>query len=120
VPVTMTASLGSDLTLDTLDDLALTIDENADEEHRLAGRIRRLRAGRAAGRSWEDVLADEPLPGTLELASAVLGRLSQASAALRRTVARGLRAQGVSVAAIAERFGVSRQRISALLKRNES
>lgn len=116
----MTASVAPDITLATLDDLAVSLDENAEEEHLLAGRIRKFRAGRAEGRSWADVLSDESHPGSLELASSVLSRLSGVSAALRRIVARGLRGQGASVAAIAKRFGVSRQRVSALLERNDS
>ena len=94
------------------------MDDNARDEHLLARRIRRLGAARARGRSWQQVLSNEPHPTTLELASATLSRFTQASGELRRTLARGLRAQGVSIAAIAEQFGVSRQRVSALLRRD--
>ncbi|MDQ6617472.1 MAG: hypothetical protein M3083_22680 [Actinomycetota bacterium] len=114
----MTALVGQEASLQVLDALARDADQNAQDERLLARRIQKLRAGRAEGRSWQDLLSDEPHPGTLHLASEILARLTRASGGLRRAVARGLRAEGASIAAIAERFGVSRQRISTLLGRN--
>jgi predicted XRE-type DNA-binding protein len=96
------------------------MDDNARDERLLARRIRRLCAGRAHGRSWQEVMSDEPRPTTLELASGVLNRVTRTSGELRRALARALRAQGVSIAAIAEQFGVTRQRVSALLRRDAS
>lgn len=115
----MTALKGEDVTLERLDNLAGSIDDNARDERLLARRIRRFRAGRARGRSWQDLLDDEPSPGALELASRVLSRMTRASGELRRAVARGLQAQGAGISAIAARFDVSRQRVSALLRRSE-
>ncbi|MDQ1394694.1 MAG: hypothetical protein QOF30_3671 [Acidimicrobiaceae bacterium] len=119
MPDTVTALAGPQVSLAQLDDLAASIDDNVRDERLLARRIRRLRARRAKGQSWEEVLSDEPHPNSLELASTVLNRLTQASSALRRLLARGLRAQGASLAAIAERFGVSHQRVSTLLRRTD-
>jgi hypothetical protein len=115
----VTALVGPEVTLTQLDDLADSIDDNVRDERVLARRIRGLRAGRAKGQSWEHLLSREPQPGSLELASDVLNRLTHVSAALRRLLARGLRGQGASLADIAERFGVSHQRVSALLRRTE-
>jgi CRP-like cAMP-binding protein len=116
----MTAVEASDCAIESLDSLARSIDDNARDERLLARRIRRLSACRAKGRSWQQVMSDEPNPSTLELASGVLNRFTRLSGELRRTLARSLRAQGVSIAAIAEQFGVSRQRVSALLHRDRS
>jgi transposase len=55
----------------------------------------------------------------MELTSRVLKAMSSGSGAIRRAVARGLRAGGESIAAISERFGVSRQRVSAILRRDD-
>ena len=104
--------------LAALDDLATTAKENSRDEGLLARRITQLRAGRAKGRSWHDLLAGENRPGTLELAARILRRLTEASGALRRTLAHGLRAEGGTISAIATAFGVSHQRVSALLRRD--
>ncbi|MDP9073826.1 MAG: hypothetical protein M3N98_06540 [Actinomycetota bacterium] len=102
-----------------LDDLAASIEDTARDERLLARAVRRLRSGRAKGRSWDELLTDEPQPGALALVGRVLSRLTRTSGELRHTLAAGLRAQGASIGAIAERFGVSRQRVSALLRRGD-
>ncbi|MDQ1369440.1 MAG: hypothetical protein QOF20_1793 [Acidimicrobiaceae bacterium] len=117
MPLTMTAVAAAEL--ERLDGLASDVDENARDERLLARRIRALRAGRAKGRSWQDILSNEADPGTMELTSRVLKAMSSGSGAIRRAVARGLRAGGESIAAISERFGVSRQRVSAILRRDD-
>ena len=106
---------GSELA--ALDGLADTVEENARDERRLARRIRRLRTGRSEGRSWHELLAGDRTPGVLGLASRVVSRLTEASGNLRRVVAHGLRVEGATIAAIAALFGVSHQRVSALLRR---
>jgi predicted DNA binding protein len=115
VPLTVTAL--DDAELKVLDGLAADVDDSARDERLLARRLRAIRASRAKGRSWEDILSHESSPGTMELTSRVLRGITRASGAIRRTVARGLHANGATIAAIAERFGVSRQRVSALLRR---
>ena len=105
--------------LAALDDLAVAVDENARDERLLARSIRRLKAGRAKGRSWNDLLDAEQRPGALELVSRILRRIMEASGSLRRAVARGLRLEGATIPAIAALFGVSHQRISALLRRSD-
>ncbi len=115
MPLAVTAL--DDAELKVLDGLAADVDDSARDERLLARRLRAIRASRAKGRSWEDILAHEAAPGTMELTSRVLRGITRASGAIRRTVARGLKANGASIAAIADRFGVSRQRVSALLRR---
>ncbi len=103
--------------LAVLDGLADAVEENARDERRLGRRLRQLRVGRAAGRTWHDLLSGERQPGVLDLASRILTRLTETSGSLRRVIARGLRLEGATIAAIAARFGVSHQRVSALLHR---
>lgn len=117
IPVSA-AGLGSgpEGELAALDDLADRIDENAGQEHRLAGRIRGLRSGRAAGRSWTDLFATDSRPAVVQSASSVVSSVSRLSGSLRRLLARGLRDEGAPIPAIAEKFGVTRQRVSTLLR----
>lgn len=102
--------------LDGLDDLAGTIEDNARQERLLARRVRRLRAERASGRSWHALAAEESAPSALRLAASVVGQMTEAGARFRRSVARGLRAEGATIPAIAHAFGVSHQRVSVLLR----
>ena len=67
----------------------------------------------------ENLVSGERQPGVLELASRILTRLTETSGSLRRVVARGLRLEGATIAAIAALFGVSHQRVSALLHRQQ-
>jgi hypothetical protein len=99
-----------------LDDLAAVIEDNAREERLLARRVRRLRAERASGRSWHALLGEESAPAALRLAARVVGRMTEAGAHFRRSVARGLRLEGATIPAIAASFGVSHQRVSVLLR----
>jgi hypothetical protein len=71
---------------------------------------------RRAGRSWQEIVAAEERPLIVEQISSVLGTLSTAGAAWRREQAAALQAEQVSINRIAAMFGVTRQRISALLK----
>jgi hypothetical protein len=103
--------------LATLDELATAVDANARDQRRLAGLIRRLRTARAAGASWQDLLTGEQRPGVLGLTAQILRGVSDASGTLRRQLAQGLRAEGATISAIAAMFGVSHQRVSALLRR---
>jgi len=110
---------GQDGELATLDDLSAAVDENVRDERLLGRRIRQLRAGRAEGRSWRELLAGERRPGALELATRILRRITEAGGTLRRALAQGLRAEGATIPAIAALFGVSHQRVSALLRRHD-
>ncbi|MQA33021.1 hypothetical protein [Modestobacter roseus] len=79
-------------------------------------RAETLLDAREAGRPWLDVVSEEQRPLVVESISTVLGTLSTAGHAWRREQAAALRAEGVSINRIAALFGVTRQRISALLR----
>ena len=79
-------------------------------------RAETLLAARRSGASWQDIVTDEARPLIVEQISSVLGTLSTAGHAWRREQAAALQAENVSINRIAAMFGVTRQRISALLK----
>ncbi|MCZ2823475.1 MULTISPECIES: hypothetical protein [unclassified Modestobacter] len=79
-------------------------------------RAEALLAARASGLPWLDVVGSEAHPLIVERISTVLGVLSTAGHAWRREQAAALQAEDVSINRIAALFGVTRQRISALLR----
>ena len=100
-----------------LDAVMAALEANRDDERLLVRRVRDLREARATGLPWRDVLARERHPGVFELVGRIQTRFTTGTGALRRALARELRAEGAPITAIAERFGVSHQRVSRLLKR---
>jgi hypothetical protein len=83
---------------------------------RMRRRITRMAAEREEGRAYADVLSS-PGPQLLELVTCATRQLETAGAELRRAEARALHDEGLTMDQIAERFGVTRQRISAVLRR---
>ncbi|MGY2078417.1 hypothetical protein [Modestobacter sp. SYSU DS0657] len=79
-------------------------------------RAEKLLEARRNGRPWLEVVTGERRPLVVESISAVLGTLSAAGHAWRREQATALHAEGVSINRIAALFGVTRQRISTLLR----
>jgi hypothetical protein len=79
-------------------------------------RAARLLARRRTGRSWSELTTEEPPPQVVAQLSAVLAALASAGGAWRREQARALQAEHVSINRIAALFGVTRQRVSALLR----
>jgi hypothetical protein len=108
--------VAADQVSDALDDLSDALIDNAADQRLLAKRVRSLQASRDAGLSWGAAFAAQTEPGVMTLASRTLSRLMTAGAALRRSVAAALRAEGWSIPAIAESFAVSHQRVSHLLQ----
>jgi hypothetical protein len=65
---------------------------------------------------WSQATEVAARPGLLELLTQSGTELNVAGVRLRRTLALTLRHEGLTTEEIAERFGVSRQRVSALLR----
>ncbi len=99
-----------------LEELVDELDKCAAELDRARSRAVALLRERAAGRPWLDVVTSESRPLVVESVSSVLSRLSSAGHEWRREQALALRAESVSINRIAVLFGVSRQRISALVR----
>jgi hypothetical protein len=71
---------------------------------------------RAEGRAWKDIVEGEERPLVVELMTESLGALLEAGARLRRAKARALHEDGVTMEAIGQLFGVTRQRVSSLIR----
>ena len=102
-----------------LTDLIAELDRCAAELERARARAGHLVRERAAGRPWLEVVTAESRPLVVESISTVLGALATAGHAWRLEQAAALRAEDVSINRIAALFGVTRQRISALLRERE-
>ena len=89
---------------------------NAARSLEVQRRTRGLRQKLQRGAPPADVVQNEDRPRTVELLSANMETLETAGAELRAAQALALRADGMTIAAIADLFGVTRQRISALLR----
>jgi hypothetical protein len=81
-------------------------------------RAEHLLTERRQGRAWLDIVSDETRPLVVESISAVMASLASAGHTWRREQARALNSEDVSINRIATLFGVTRQRISALLRDN--
>ncbi|HEY3943118.1 MAG TPA: hypothetical protein VGL60_11625 [Acidimicrobiales bacterium] len=110
----------SDPVLDALEQLARVLEDNVRDHQVLAERIRSVEGLRAGGGSWREALEAEDDPGTLQLLSRTLARLSLASGVLRKALVVELRGEGNSIPSIARMFGVTHQRVSNLLRQTGS
>ena len=90
--------------------------ENIERSREIQRRARAMRKRLDAGRPLAPVIEAEARPRVAEMLSANLSTLESAGAELRAALALTLRAEGLTLEAIAELFGVTRQRISALLR----
>ena len=107
---------GEDSALAALEQLLHEIDRCAVELQGARERAEVLLAERRAGHSWLEIVSAESRPLVVERVSTVLSALAGAGSAWRRAQARALQAERVSINRIATLFGVTRQRISALLR----
>ena len=104
--------------LEALEDLEGALQGTVDMAERMRTRIGYLREQCAAGRPLpETVMAEEP-PLVVQLLTESANILHTYGTRVRRTEARALHREGVTMEAIARLFGVSRQRVSALLRDN--
>ena len=113
------APSGPDPALAALDDLVAAMDRSVDELRRARARAVRLREERRSGRPWLDIVTVEQRPLIVESVSTVLSDLATTGHAWRREQASALQAEDVSINRIAGLYGVTRQRISALLRERE-
>jgi hypothetical protein len=79
-------------------------------------RAESLLTQRREGLTWLEIVSAEKRPLVVESVSTVLGSLARAGHEWRREQASALRDEQVSINRIAAMFGVTRQRISALLR----
>ena len=106
----------ADVPLRALEDLVTELDRCVVELTKARARAENLLRERRAGRPWLEIVTGESRPLIVERISTVLASLSAAGHVWRREQALALQAEQVSINRIAALFGVTRQRISALLK----
>ena len=92
----------------------------ADHQQRLKlikQRMAQLRRLRANGASYADIVASRDGPLLVQMLTESSAALDSSGAIVRRAEAQALYAEGLTMEQIAEHFGVSRQRVSALLRK---
>lgn len=102
--------------LDALEELAAALRENSKRNQRVIARAERMRRLRLEGNAWSDLVSEEERPLIVELLTQNMAVLTGAGSRLRRLEARALHDEGMSMERIAHLFGVSRQRVSELLR----
>ena len=108
--------VGTDPVLDALEGLVRALRENQSRIEATIARAERIREQREDGLSYREIESGVERPLIVELTRDNLARLVEAGSRLRRAEARALHAEGMTMEQIAELFGVSRQRVSALLR----
>ena len=108
-----------DEVLAAIDDLCTALRENTKRNELALKRAEEIRRHRAAGRSYREIVADATKPLIVELTRENLMRLMDAGGRVRRLETKALHDEGMTMEDIARVFGVTRQRISALLKEAE-
>ncbi len=109
----------AEVAVQALEDLVAVLDGCMADLGHARDRAERLLHHRREGRSWLDIVTSEPRPLVVESISSVMAALATAGGAWRREEARALQAEHVSINRIAGLFGVTRQRISALLRERD-
>lgn len=106
----------TDPVLAALRNLEQSLEENIAANRAALVRIDEVRYLRGSGLSYRDIAEKIGRPMVVETISGNLERLRESGSALRRAQARALHDEGLTMARIAELFGVTRQRISAILR----
>jgi hypothetical protein len=101
------------------------LEAGLDDQRRRAGlikkRIAQIRRRRAMGASYTEIVSSNHTPLIVQLLTESSIALDTWGADVRRAEARALYEEGLTMDQIAEHFGVTRQRVSTLLRRsNES
>lgn len=106
----------SDPVLDALSDLREALDRNEARMVAIRARMVHIAELRSQGRSYREIVGKEERPLIVEMATDNLASLFEAGSRLRKAEARALHEEGLTMTEIAELFGVTRQRISELLR----
>ena len=111
--------MAEDEFLEALTALELTLASNQKRATQIKKRIAQLRRLRARGASYAEIVSITDGPLIVQLLTESSKALDTSGANVRRAEARALYAEGLTMEHIAEQFGVTRQRVSILLKTRE-
>jgi hypothetical protein len=103
--------------LEALTALEKVLADNALRTSLIKKRIAQLRRSRAKGVPYTELVASEQGPLIVHLLTQSSAALDTAGADVRRGEAEALYAEGLTMEQIARSFGVTRQRVSALLNK---
>jgi hypothetical protein len=106
----------SDPFLRSLADLEEALAANQERAQQMRKRIRQIRSRRQRGESYRDIVEGGKSPLIVGLLRESGRAMDEAGARVRRTEALALHDEGMTMEQIAERFGVTRQRVSSLLR----
>ena len=109
----------TDDVIDALDVLTRALERARGEIDAALRRAAILRRQRAAGMGYARILSEAERPLIVESVTTVLASLSDAGSRFRRAQARAVYAEGLSMEMIGRLLGVSRQRVSSLVRRPE-
>ena len=107
----------SDGATEALEDLIAELTVCIDGLDQALERAEQLRQQRRSGQSWLDIVSTETRPLIVERITHALESLNTKGGRWRREQACALLDEGVSINRIAALFGVSRQRISTLVRK---
>ncbi|MBV8430236.1 MAG: hypothetical protein JO244_03680 [Solirubrobacterales bacterium] len=106
----------TDAFLRALDDLDRALDQSVEMTQQMKQRITQIRAVQAEGRNLREIVPYEQTPLIVQLLTESTNLLHSYGNRVRRTEARALHREGMTMDEIAKLFGVTRQRVSALLR----
>ena len=109
--------MADDAFLEALTALEATLAANQERTKLIKQRITQLRRLRANGTSYAEIVATRDGPLLVQLLTESSKALDTSGASVRRAEARALYAEGLTMDQIAEGFGVTRQRVSTLLRK---
>lgn len=105
-----------DPAMQALEELRGQLARTVGELRTAAERVEQLTRLRAAGRSWFEIVSAEDRPLIVETITHALDDLGAVGGRFRREEALALQREQVSINRISRLFGVSRQRVSALVR----
>jgi DNA-directed RNA polymerase specialized sigma24 family protein len=110
-------SVAEDEFLEALGALEDVLADNGRRASLIKKRIARLRRLRSRGAPYADIVSPQEGPLIVQLLTESSTALDTCGGNVRRAEAHALYAEGLTMEEIAERFGVTRQRVSTLLRR---
>ena len=109
-----------DEVLEALNDLEVALRKNMENAKLMHSRARSIRRARERGLSYRDIVSDADRPLIVEMLRDNQDRLNSTGKQFRQAEARALRAEGLTFDQIAAVFGVTRQRVIALVKDDDA
>ena len=106
-----------DPVLDALRNLRRVLDESLERNRAAYERAKQLESMRDEGLHYRDIVQMESRPLIVEILTVQLKAVAEASSLFRKAEARALYSEGLTMTEIASLFGVTRQRVAALIDR---